>query len=72
MIGYEGERYGVYFWFVGWDCWSLGVSFCWSLPNVELHVPFGFFRIGRLQRFGPGLGWRCELNRNKWQRRNLR
>lgn len=35
-----------YFWFVGWDCLSLGVHFCWSCPNIEIHVPFGFIRVG--------------------------
>jgi len=47
-IGYEGQKYGFYFWFVGWDCFSLGISLCVSKPNLELHLPFGFIRIGKL------------------------
>ena len=47
LIGYEGETFDAYFYFVGWDCLSLGLHVCTSVPNVELHIPFGFFRIGR-------------------------
>lgn len=46
LFGWEGERFEAYFWFVGWDCISFGVHVCLSLPNIELHVPFGFMRIG--------------------------
>ncbi len=35
-----------YYYFVGWSCISLGIHVDLSLPNFELHVPFGFFRIG--------------------------
>jgi hypothetical protein len=47
LFGHEGKRFDAYFWFVGWDCVSLGVTICASLPNVEVHLPFGFIRIGR-------------------------
>jgi hypothetical protein len=43
-----GKRSGnfvCYFWFVGWDCISLGLHVC--SRNVEFHIPFGFVRIGR-------------------------
>lgn len=63
MYGYEqptrGERWQrvfcCYFWFVAWDCISLGwhVSVC--LPNIEIHLPFGFIRIGWIMRYGDGL-----------------
>lgn len=48
MIGVPGweRRFVAYFYFVGFDCISLGLHLCWSLPNIEVHVPFGFFRIG--------------------------
>ena len=46
LHGYEGETFDAYFWFVGWDCVSLGISICFSLPNIEIHVPFGFIRLG--------------------------
>lgn len=43
----EGGRVFVaYCHFVGWDCISLGAHICWSLPNVEFHLPFAFIRIG--------------------------
>lgn len=45
-IGWEGPRGGAYFWFVGWDCLSLGFHVCLSAPNIEIHIPFGFIRIG--------------------------
>lgn len=47
------RRFVAYFHFVGWDCWSLGVHIAWCQPNVEVHVPFGFFRVGWM--LGP---WR--------------
>lgn len=46
-IGWSGDTYCCYFWFVGLDCLSLGLHICLSAPNVELHIPFGFIRIGR-------------------------
>lgn len=46
-IGYEGRNWVSYFWFVGWDCVSLGVHVCVSAPNIEIHLPFGFIRLGR-------------------------
>ncbi len=35
-----------YFHFVAWDCISFGLHVSLTCPNVEIHVPFGFFRIG--------------------------
>ena len=35
-----------YFYFVGWSCISLGIHVDLSLPNLEVHLPFGFIRIG--------------------------
>ena len=35
-----------YFWFVGWDCISLGLHVSLRARNVEIHLPFGFIRIG--------------------------
>lgn len=46
QTGYEGDRWVCFFWFVGWDCLSLGLHLCTSAPNIEIHVPFGFIRIG--------------------------
>ncbi len=47
MLGYEGEKWCAYFWFVGWDCISFGAHICLSAPNIELHLPFGFLRVGK-------------------------
>lgn len=35
-----------YWHFVGWDCLSLGFHISLGAPNIELHLPFGFFRVG--------------------------
>jgi hypothetical protein len=39
-------RFVACFWFVSWTDISLGISFDLRTPRVEIHVPFGFFRIG--------------------------
>ena len=40
------QNFVCYFFFVGWDCISFGIHFCLSAPNFEIHIPFGFIRIG--------------------------
>lgn len=45
--GHKGERFVAYFWFVGWWAFSFGVHIDVRSPNVELHLPFGFIRVGR-------------------------
>lgn len=43
----EGARVPVaYFYFVGWSALSLGIHVSLSQPNIEIHLPFGFIRIG--------------------------
>ena len=39
-------RFVCFFHFVGWDCISLGAHLCLTGPHVELHIPFGFVRVG--------------------------
>lgn len=51
-----------YFWAVRWDCLSLGLHVCLGQPNVEIHLPFGFIRIGWVKAgpssfIGRGFGW---------------
>jgi hypothetical protein len=46
-------RFTAYFWFMGWDCLQLGIHVCLSLPNIEIHIPFGFIRIGREPTYKP-------------------
>ncbi len=33
--------------FVSWWQWSLGLTVDWTAPNLEVHLPFGFLRLGR-------------------------
>lgn len=40
-----------YFHFVAWDCISLGGHISLACPNIEVHLPFGFIRIGWLMRW---------------------
>lgn len=40
------RRFVAYFHFVGWDCFSLGFHVCFGSPNIEIHLPIGFIRIG--------------------------
>ena len=40
------RQFVYYFHFTGWTDISLGISISFLLPNIEFHVPFGFFRIG--------------------------
>jgi hypothetical protein len=47
LYGYDSNNFIAYFYFVGWDCLSLGMHICLSAPNIEIHIPFGFIRIGR-------------------------
>jgi hypothetical protein len=25
---------------------SFGINFCFNMPNIEIHIPFGFIKIG--------------------------
>lgn len=40
-----------YFWITGWDCIQLGLHVALSCPNIEIHIPFGFFRIGWIKHY---------------------
>lgn len=46
-FGFEGQRYVAYWWFVGWWALSLGAHVSLKHRNLEVHLPFGFFRVGR-------------------------
>lgn len=45
--GYDGERFVAYWWFVGWWALSFGLHVSVRHWNIEIHLPFGFLRIGR-------------------------
>ena len=40
------KKFICYFHFVGFNCLSLGIHFDIIIPNMEIHLPFGFIRIG--------------------------
>lgn len=40
------RRFVAYWWFVQWSCISFGFHIDVRSPNIEIHLPFGFFRIG--------------------------
>ncbi len=40
------RKFCAYFWFNGWSNINLGITISLYCPNIEIHVPFGFFRIG--------------------------
>jgi hypothetical protein len=40
------RRFVAYFLWQGFRSINLGVSLCLEKPNLEIHIPFGFFRIG--------------------------
>lgn len=50
--GYNWDKTGLerqfvaYFHFVRWSCFSLGFHVDVAIPNIEIHIPFGFIRIG--------------------------
>ena len=46
QFGVYNNRWCCIFWFSGWDSISLGLHLCLSAPNIEIHIPFGFIRIG--------------------------
>jgi hypothetical protein len=49
--GWEWDRFVVYFHFIGWWHLALGVSLWLTGPNIEIHLPFGFVRVGIPQRW---------------------
>lgn len=52
MIPKVMYRKKVYCWhFVDWYCISLGLTLDFHSPNIEIHLPFGFFRIGYEKRY---------------------
>jgi hypothetical protein len=46
VLGWNGKRFVCYYYFIHWSVISLGISISLNGPNVEIHLPFGFIRIG--------------------------
>jgi hypothetical protein len=40
-----------YYFFVGWWALSLGFHISFKDPNIEIHLPFGYIRIGWKEKF---------------------
>ena len=47
VFGHDGDRWIIYYYFIQWSHVSLGLHVDFSVPNVEVHLPFGFIRVGR-------------------------
>lgn len=42
----KDRQFVAYWFFVSWSAISFGVHVDFMCPNLEIHLPFGFFRIG--------------------------
>lgn len=49
------RKFVAFWWFVGWELISFGVSIDTKSPNIEIHLPFGFIRFGFEFDHGPVL-----------------
>jgi hypothetical protein len=48
------RQFVAYFYFQSWTYIQLGFHICLDQPNIEIHIPFGFFRIGLIRTYeGP-------------------
>lgn len=45
-LGYDGDRWCCLLWWTGWRHLSLGISLHLWEPNLEIHLPFCFLRVG--------------------------
>jgi len=70
FVGDIPERWNrqfiAYFLFVGWEQFSLGITVDVKLPNFEIHVPFGFIKVGwvKFPKKKPVNMWKIE--RRQW------
>ena len=46
LFGITDRKPVFFFHFVRWSCISFGFHIDVASPNIEIHVPFGFVRIG--------------------------
>jgi hypothetical protein len=61
-----------YFHYLGWWSWSLGIHLDPHTPNIEIHIPFGFLRVGRERTWEKSLEDRTSIKTigywdNRWQ-----
>ena len=52
----EVRRFHCEFYFKGWWEWALGIAIGVSEPNLEIHLPCVFFRIGWFMKLEPREG----------------
>jgi hypothetical protein len=64
-VGWCGKRWCCYFWRTHWTHISLGVHISLSGPNIELHIPFGFIRIGRIQNLSVSDLRECNIEHHR-------
>lgn len=66
------RKLAFFFWFVSWTDISLGISLDLRAPHVDLHIPFGFIRIGWEQVYAEksinhdDVEWRRKGYLQKW------
>lgn len=48
--GYESPNWCCYYYFIDWYHIQLGLHIHLGLPNLEIHLPFGFIRVGRVKQ----------------------
>lgn len=46
FYGFESKEWEFGWWFVGYDCISIGFHVCLK-GNIEIHLPFGYLVIGK-------------------------
>lgn len=61
ISGKKDRRFVCYLHWIGLDNISLGVSINWHVPNLELHLPFCFVRVG----------WQCVYRNDGFQYRTF-
>lgn len=46
VYGWEWDRFVLYWYHLGAEHLSLGITIWWRGPNIEIHLPGGFLRVG--------------------------
>jgi len=65
IFGLRDRQIVCHFHFVAWSHWSLGFHLDAASPNIEMHVPFGFVRIG-WQGIYDSNQMRCRIYGKRW------
>jgi hypothetical protein len=73
MKNRKPQQFVLYFWFTSWLEFSIGLHLCLAPVNFEIHLPFGFVRIGWVySQAEPSnwndIGWRRKaIIADKWE-----